>query len=84
MLGPYLDTLMIRHKCCSMLSMLNELTLQKELKGFMANNVFWTKSKNTTITIQKSKHKNIYLNRELNPEPLALQSSVLPLGHRVN
>jgi len=32
MLGPYLDTLIIRHKFCSMLSTLNELTLQKELQ----------------------------------------------------
>jgi len=30
MLGLFVDTVTIRHKCCSMLSILNEFILQKE------------------------------------------------------
>ena len=37
MLGPYLDTCLIGHNFCNMLSILNELTLQKELQNFMIN-----------------------------------------------
>ena len=55
MLG--LDTLIICHKSCSMLSILNKLTLQKELQHFVTNNVFWTKSKNTRTTKQTIKHE---------------------------
>ena len=40
MLGLYLNTLTINHKFCSMLSILNELTLKKELPNFMTNYVF--------------------------------------------
>ena len=54
MLGLYLNTLIIGHKLCNMLSILNELTLQKGLQKFVTNNVFWTKSK-TTITTTKQK-----------------------------
>jgi len=39
MLGLYLYTLIIGHKSCNMLSILNELTLQKELQTFVTNNV---------------------------------------------
>jgi len=55
-------------------------------KKSMTNNVFVTKKteKNTTTTKQKSKHKNPYQRRELNPRPLAPQSDALPLDHRVN
>ena len=35
MLGLYLDTLIIGHKCCSIFSMLNKLPLQKELQTLM-------------------------------------------------
>jgi len=54
-LGLYLDTLIVGHTFCSMLSILNELTLQKKLH-LMTNNVFWTGSKNTT-TQQKDNIK---------------------------
>jgi len=55
MLGLYLYTLIIGHKSCNML---NELPLQKELPNFGTNNVFvWTKSKITSTTKQKIKHK---------------------------
>jgi len=40
MLGLYLDTLTIGHTSCNMISMLNKLTLQKELQTFVTNNVF--------------------------------------------
>ena len=43
MLGLYLDTLISGHKLCSVLSILNKLTLKKELQNFITNNVFWTK-----------------------------------------
>jgi len=43
MLGLYRDTLLIGHRFCSMLSILNELTLQTELQNVMTNNMFWTK-----------------------------------------
>jgi len=48
MIGLYYDTLIISHKFSNMLSILNELTLQKELHNFETNNVFLTK---------KQKHK---------------------------
>jgi len=55
MLGLYLCTLIIGHKSCNMLSILNKLTLQKELHNFVKNVFFLTKStfKNTTTTKQK-------------------------------
>jgi len=65
-----------------MLSILNKLTLQKEMQNFVTNNVFLTKSKNTTTTKQVIKHKNPC--RELNPGPLASKADTLPLHHRVN
>jgi len=45
-----------------MLSLLNELTMQKELQKFMTNNVFWT---------TKLKHNNKTENQTLKslPEP---------------
>ena len=46
MLGLYIYTLTIGHKFCK--SIINKLTLQKELIFFVTNHVFWTKSKNTT------------------------------------
>jgi len=67
-----------------MISILNELALQKtELQKNYVNNIFGQNKKNTTIK-QKSKHKNPCKSRALDPAPLAPQSSVLPLGHPVN
>jgi len=45
MLGLYLYTLIIGHKSCKMLStsILNKLTLQKELQNCVINNVFLDK-----------------------------------------
>jgi len=85
MLGRYLYTLIIGHKYWNMLSILNKLTLQKELHNIVTNNVlfFFTKSKITTK--QKIKHKNPCRRRELNPGPLAPNAiHALPLHHRVN
>jgi len=84
MLGLYLYTLMISHKSCKMLSILNKLTLQKDFQNFVTNNVFTDKSKNKTTTKQKIKHKNPCRSRELNPGPLAPKADALPLHHRVN
>jgi len=42
MLGLYLDTLIIGHTFCSMLSILNELTLQKGIAK-MTNDGIWTR-----------------------------------------
>ena len=39
MQGMYLYTLMIGHKSCNMLSILNALTLQKKLQNCMTSNV---------------------------------------------
>jgi len=40
MLGLYLYTLIIGHKCYNMLSILNKLTLQNKLQNFETKNVF--------------------------------------------
>jgi len=42
-----------------MLSILNKLTLQQKLQTPVTNNVFWTKSKNTTTIKQKIKHTKL-------------------------
>jgi len=57
MLGLYLDTLIIGQNVCNIFSVLNELTLQKELHDFETNSVFGQKCKNTATTKQKIKHK---------------------------
>jgi len=67
-----------------MLSILNELNLQKELQNFMTNNVFLTKKVKTTTTKYKIKLKNPCWSRESNPGPPAHQSDKLPLNHQVN
>ena len=85
MLGLYLYiTLLIGHKFCNMLSILNKLTLQKELQNFVTKDVFWTKSKSTTATKQTMKHKNPSRSRKLNPRLLAPKADTVPLHHRVN
>jgi len=84
MLGLYLDTLIIGHKLCNMLRILNELTLQRELQNFVTNNVFLTKNKTTATTKHKIKQKNHCQSRESNPVPLAPKADVLPLEHLVN
>jgi len=43
MQGLYLYTLIIGHKFCKMLCILNKLTLQKDLQTFVKNSVLWTK-----------------------------------------
>jgi len=51
----------------------------------VTNNVFFDKkSKNTTTTKQKIKHKNPCQSWQLNPGPLAPKADVLPLHHQVN
>ena len=54
MLGLYLYSLIIGHKSWTVLSMLSKIPLQRELQNVVTNNVFWTKSKNTTTTKQKN------------------------------
>jgi len=49
MLSMYLYTLLISHKSCKMLRMLNKLTLQKDLQNVVTNNAFIDK---------KYKHNN--------------------------
>ena len=56
MLGMYLYTLIIGFKYCNILSILNKLTLQKELHNVVTM-CFWTKSKDTTT--KKSNNKNL-------------------------
>jgi len=57
MLGLYLYTLIIGHKSCNMLSILNKLTLLKELQTFVTNNVFFDKK--VKPQQQQSKNWNI-------------------------
>jgi len=45
MLSLYLYTLIIGHKSCNMLNILNKLTLQKVLQIFVTNSVFMDKKK---------------------------------------
>ena len=47
------------------------MSIAKELQVFMTTNVFLDKTKNTTSTKQKIKHKNPCRRRGLNPGPLA-------------
>jgi len=47
-----------------MFSILNELTLEKELHNYMTNNVFWTKREEKTTTKQKSKQNKSLPKRE--------------------
>jgi len=55
MLGLYLYTLIIGHKSCNMLIILNKLTLQKKLQNFVTNNVlFGQKGKNATTKKTKN------------------------------
>jgi len=75
MLCLYLDTLIIGHKFCSMLSILNEITSQQELQNFMTYNGFWTKKVLQQQCIKANKipcHS-----RKSNPGPLAPQSDRL-------
>ena len=59
MLGLYLYNLIIGHRSCNVLSILNKLILQKKLLNILKNNVFWDqKSKNTTTT-KKSNIKKL-------------------------
>jgi len=68
-----------------MLSMLNKLTLKKEMQTLVTNYVFLDKkSKHTTTTKQNIKHNNPCRSRELNQGPLAPTADALPLHHRVN
>jgi len=48
MLGLYFYTLIICHKSYNILSILNQLTLQKKLPPVVTNNVFWRQNKNKT------------------------------------
>jgi len=76
----YLYTLIIGHKLFYMLSIRNEVTLQKELQIMCSG-----QTGNTTTTIKhKIKQRNPCLRRELNSGPLESEADVLPLEPRVN
>ena len=47
MLGLYFYTLIIGHKLCNMLRILNKLILQRRLQNFVTNNVFLEKKVKT-------------------------------------
>jgi len=66
----YLNTLIIPHKSCNMLSILNVLTLQKKLQNFVTNNVFMDKKVNTQQQ-QNIEHKYPCRSQEMNPRPIA-------------
>jgi len=84
MLGLYLYNLIIGHKSCNMLSILNKSILLKELQTFVINNVFLDKKSKHPTTKQKIKHENPCRSRGLNPGPLAPKAYALPRHHRVN
>jgi len=58
MLGLYLYTLIIGHNSCNIISILNELPLQKKLHNFVTNNVFLDKEVETQQQ-QNEKKSNI-------------------------
>jgi len=66
-----IDTLIIGHTFCSVLSTPNELTLQKELQNFMTIIVFWAKGKNKTKIKTNKTHNNLCQRRESNHRPVA-------------
>jgi len=84
MLGLYLYTLIIGHKSCNMLGILNKLTLQKNFQNGIKNDVFWTIKKKHNNNKTKIKHKNHYRSRELNPGPLAPKAYALHLHQGFN
>ena len=45
---------------------------------------FWQKSKNSSTTKHKIKHKHPFQRQELNLGPLTPMSDAFPLGHRLN
>ena len=49
MLGLYLYSLIIEHKSCNVLSILNKLTLQKKLKQIVTNNAVSDKNVKTQL-----------------------------------
>jgi len=57
LLGLYLYTLIIGHKSSNMLSVLNKLTLQKEMQNFVTKNVFLDKKRK--INHNKTNKSNI-------------------------
>jgi len=85
MLGLYLDTLIIGHNFCSMISIIKWInSAKKELPKKYVKMLFGQKINKNTITKQTKKtHKNCQ-SQELNLGPLVPQSGVLPLGHQVN
>ena len=54
MLGLYLYTLIISHKSCNLLSILNKLTVQKNAKVCDTSCVFGQKTNKNTTTKQKN------------------------------
>jgi len=66
MIGLYLDPFIIENNFCSMISILNELSLQK---GIARNDgkAFWTKSKNTTTRKQKKQTYKSLLVPQIEP-----------------
>jgi len=80
MFGLYFDTFIIRQSFVNMLSILNELTLQKELQTFVTNNVFLTKMlKHNNNKTENKRRKSLP-----EPGPPAPQLDALPQNHRVN
>jgi len=57
MLDLYFYTLVIGHKSCNMLSILNKLALNKKLQNFETNNVLLVKK--STTQIQQNKNSNL-------------------------
>ena len=70
-----------------MLSIVNKLTLQKELQTFVTSNVFLDNKVKTQQQQQqqnKKSNKNPCRTRRLNPGPLAPKADAFLLHYRVN
>jgi len=59
MLSLYLDIFIIGHNFYNMISILNELTIRKNLQNVVTNNVFWTKKSKTAEITVYDKMKNL-------------------------
>ena len=68
----------------TVLSLLNELSLQKEKQNSSQMMCFGHKSSKVNIQQQQNKRQIPCKSRESNPGPLAMQSDALALDHRDN
>jgi len=81
MQGLCLYTFIIGHNPCNMLSILNKLTLKKELQNVVTKMCFGHKVKTQQQQNKNSSIKNACRSRTLNPGHHAPKADALPLHH---